>query len=441
MTGTGPKLVIRQQFAEEVAKNKNFSFGENFRIDYMAHYPGFQGIQVGLDKGILIHDTVAKKLTPMVSLIIGDLVDEAADAIKEAMKDDRQWQSVEIDEKVQWIIARVSSRIFLGKPLCRTTKWLQIAEKYTMNVFIGSAYLRAIPSLLRPLAHWFVPACRVLRKQVKDARSLIGDDVRDREHVTNTLLAEGKKVPKKADTISWFVEMAREHGYELSTNDLVSLQLFLTIVANHTTTEAINLALKHLCEHPEIVQPLREEIVRVLGEQTWSKASISKLCIMDSFLKESQRHSRGLATLMRIATADTVLSNGLVIKKGTRMALLNGCMDEKHYASPTTFDAYRFLNAHEETSAGKRNTAQFVSLSAEQMGFGLGVHACPGRFFVAHEMKIVMAFLLLKYDFQFDAEFGNPEVYVIEGNPLWNPKAKLMYRRRSEEIDLSLMVD
>jgi cytochrome P450 len=75
------------------------------------------------------------------------------------------------------------------------------------------------------------------------------------------------------------------------------------------------------------------------------------------------------------------------------------------------------------------------------MGFGLGDHACPGRFFVANEMKIALAVLLLRYDWKFDPDFGIPELFEFEGNPMWNPKAKMMCRRREEEIDLSLVDD
>jgi hypothetical protein len=181
MTGTGPKLIIPKRFAEEISRNKSLSFGENFRIDYMADFPGFEGVKVGLNEGLLIRDTVVKKLTQSLGLITGDLVEEASDSVREALGNPAEWESVLIDEKVQLIIARLSSRVFLGKELCRNAQWLKIAEDYTVNMFIASQYLRVMPSLLRPMLHWFVPACRILRKQVRDARVLIGEEVKRRE--------------------------------------------------------------------------------------------------------------------------------------------------------------------------------------------------------------------------------------------------------------------
>jgi hypothetical protein len=44
-----------------------------------------------------------------------------------------------------------------------------------------------------------------------------------------------------------------------------------------------------LASHPEYIQPLREEIETVIGAHGISKASMTKLVKVDSFLKESQR--------------------------------------------------------------------------------------------------------------------------------------------------------
>jgi hypothetical protein len=47
-----------------------------------------------------------------------------------------------------------------------------------------------------------------------------------------------------------------------------------------------------LATYPEYVQPLREEIETVTDEQGWSKASISKMTKLDSFVKETMRLSQ-----------------------------------------------------------------------------------------------------------------------------------------------------
>jgi cytochrome P450 len=39
-----------------------------------------------------------------------------------------------------------------------------------------------------------------------------------------------------------------------------------------------------------------------------------------------------------------------------------------------------------------------VTVTKDFMAFGYGRHACPGRFFAANEIKLIMARILLDYD-------------------------------------------
>ena len=182
------------------------------------------------------------------------------------------------------IVARLSSRVFLGKELCRNKRWLEIAKSYTVNSFVGSFILRLFPAISRPVVHWFIPQIRALRKAIKDAHKLIDPEVERRKAKVRKALEAGQKAPKVSDTIGWMYEISR--GRDV---DYVAGQLSLSLAAIHTTTEVASHALVDLCEHPEFVQPLRDEIVRVLSEHGWAKTSLYKLKLMDSFLKESQR--------------------------------------------------------------------------------------------------------------------------------------------------------
>ena len=180
MTGTGPKIVLRNRFAEEVSKNKHLSFADTLRIDFTADYPGFEGVRIGLDSSI-IRDTVVRKLTQSLGLVTEDLVEETTDSIHDIFGESSEWQTVELKAPVQKMVSRLSSRVFLGKPLCRNPRWLEIATDYTVHAFTASRNLRATPSMLRPIKHWFMPACKELRKDLNDARTLIGGEVASRD--------------------------------------------------------------------------------------------------------------------------------------------------------------------------------------------------------------------------------------------------------------------
>ncbi|EXJ92197.1 hypothetical protein A1O3_00747 [Capronia epimyces CBS 606.96] len=47
---------------------------------------------------------------------------------------------------------------------------------------------------------------------------------------------------------------------------------------------------------------------------------------------------------------------------------------------------------------------QFIATSPTYLGFGHGRHSCPGRFFAANELKLLVAYLLTRYDIQMVVE-------------------------------------
>ncbi|KAI6384612.1 hypothetical protein MCOR23_011756 [Pyricularia oryzae] len=106
---------------------------------------------------------------------------------------------------------------------------------------------------------------------------------------------------------------------------------------------------------------------------------------------------------------------------------------EDVYPDPYRFDPYRFVEMRQN---GNENQAHLVSCTPTHFGFGHGVHACPGRFFAANEVKIALAHILLKYDWKL-AE-GSEKLEPVERglNYVVNPNIKFLIRRRKEELDL-----
>lgn len=131
---------------------------------------------------------------------------------------------------------------------------------------------------------------------------------------------------------------------------------------------------------------------------------------MDSVLKESSRINSFPTQMRRIAQADVKLSDGTVIPKGTYTMIAPVPMLDPHLygPNPQEFDGHRFLRmrdqAQKQVLLGASDIGidsyQYVSLSKEDLTFGIGKHACPGRFFASYEIKVVLAYLLLHYDFQ-----------------------------------------
>ncbi|KAJ0275931.1 hypothetical protein Brms1b_011792 [Colletotrichum noveboracense] len=193
-----------------------------------------------------------------------------------------------------------------------------------------------------------------------------------------------------------------------------------------------------LAQHPELFQPLREELARVLGTEGLKKSALNNLKLMDSVIKESQRLKPALlCTWRRLATENIELSSGFVIRKGQRVIINNTHMwDNEWYDNPEQYDGYRFLRMR---NTGEEKYAHLVSASPKHTAFGYGQHACPGRFFAANELKIALAHLLLKYDWKLSDETGNPQPVPFGMALLPDPNVKFLIRRRKEEINLGTL--
>jgi cytochrome P450 len=107
------------------------------------------------------------------------------------------------------------------------------------------------------------------------------------------------------------------------------------------------------------------------------------------------------------------LPNGQIVPAGVIIEVPSHAInfDGTIYPDPEKFDALRFYKIRAEkeatlkgqmssedafTEAAMNN--QFNSVSETSLAFGYGRNACPGRFFAATEIKMIIATTLLKYD-------------------------------------------
>ncbi|RYP11131.1 hypothetical protein DL765_007880 [Monosporascus sp. GIB2] len=339
-----------------------------------------------------------------------------------------EWHALNVKATILEVVARLSSRVFLGSELCRNPAWLRITVDYTVNVFFGVTALKKWPKYLHPIVWRFVPEVRKVRDQIEEAVRLI-------QPVVDKRIAEGKSPTSKAtysDAIQWANELANGRPY-----DPALLQLGFSLAAIHTTTDHLSQVLYDLCAYPEYIEPLREELVTVLKEEGMTKAGLFKLKLMDSFLKESQRFKPGALLMMRrMVLEDVTLSNGVFLPRGTQIGIpTNLHFDRNAYSDPEKFDGYRYVKMADDPQ--KEKFRHFVSTSPEHMGFGHGKHACPGRFFAANEIKVALCHILMKYDFKL-AEGSKPTVLKMGWVLSSDPMAQLMVRRR-EGVDEDLL--
>lgn len=321
----------------------------------------------------------------------------------------------------------------MGEEMCRNDEWCFAVAEYSVLAFgPAGSELRTWPDFLRPVVHWFLPSCQKARALLNPPRQILKPVVEKRKELKAEALAKGKPPPVFDDAMTWF-EM--EYG---PNHDPAIAQIQLSSVAIDSTSDLLQDVMQQIARHPEIMQPLRDEIVEVLGNQGLLKTSLYNLKLMDSVIKEAQRLKPSLLGIRRKALADVKLSNGFVIQKGQKIIVDTTNMENsKFYEEPTKFDPYRFVRWRDDPE--KEHLAHLVSTSTMHLGFGHGLHSCPGRFFAANEVKIALAHLLMKYDWKLPEAHDPPPVnfgttYIV------NPELRLLVRRRQEELNLDSLV-
>ena len=146
-----------------------------------------------------------------------------------------------------------------------------------------------------------------------------------------------------------------------------------------------------------------------------------------------------LVGLRRIVTKDFVTSNGIRLKKGDRLFVDSSKVgDPEVYPDPKKFDIYRYYRMREDPATMVK--AQLVSTNVENLAFGIGTHACPGRFFAATELKITLSYLLLNYDWELSPCSSVQSISYGGIQMGLDPTSKIRFKHRKAELYLESLV-
>jgi hypothetical protein len=178
----------------------------------------------------------------------------------------------------------MSASVFVGEELAQNATWQQISTDYAVTMFMATRALRACPAWTRSFMHWFLPACRKCRGEVKRARRILEQELHRRGNKQKQALNEDYTPKRYDDTITWMEEIAAGRPY-----DPVAAQLGISMAAIVTTSELLKQVLVDICSHTELIEPLREEIQDAVRAHGWTTAGLFNMPLLDSVVKESQR--------------------------------------------------------------------------------------------------------------------------------------------------------
>lgn len=166
---------------------------------------------------------------------------------------------------------------------------------------------------------------------------------------------------------------------------------------------------------------------------TFTTRALQQMVKLDSFMKESMRfHPPGYTSFARKVIKGFTLSNGQYIPAGVNIEAPSAAvyLDPNNYANSETFDGFRHAKLRENGGATEHARHQFVTTNEQNLMFGYGRHACPGRFFAANEIKMILARLLLDFDFK-NEDGSNVRYPNIElgRSSTPDPRKLLMFKR------------
>ncbi|KAF9067169.1 cytochrome P450 [Rhodocollybia butyracea] len=389
---------------------------------------------------------VRSPLTRALPARFHDLRDEVVASFADFVPaKESEWMKVPMLSTIMQIVSRTSNRYFVGLPLCmsfachssipidvktkagtRTTS-RNLNITFTVDAVIGGTTLQRYPGFLKPIVSQFltnVPA------SLARAEGHLGPLIRERlakekEHGTSDW------PDKPNDLVTWLLEEVGERNENI-VSDIVHRVLLVNFAAIHTTSMTFTNSIYYLAAYPQIAEPLREEVSAAIEELGWTKAAMSKMVKLDSFLKETQWLSgvNGVG-MTRMALRDFTFSDGTVVPAGTIVAVASQALhyDGAYYEDPETFKPFRFSNLREQEGESLKH--QMAAVDPAFVVFGGGRPMCPGRFFAVNELKALMGHVLLTYDVEFENNKGipPPSWHGVAYSP--NRSAEVMFRKRA----------
>jgi len=104
------------------------------------------------------------------------------------------------------------------------------------------------------------------------------------------------------------------------------------------------------------------------------------------------------------------LSDGTRLPKGTLVTApaVMFSTDPDFVEDPETFDGFRWYRKSQEAEGMATHNTNWTTTSTNNLMFGHGKHACPGRFFASELLKTLLVFLILQYDFKYPEGQSRP---------------------------------
>lgn len=403
---------------------------------------------------------ITTKLTREIGNLIPALSEELDLALEKHWGSSTEWKEVNVYDTLRPIIGQAINSIFIAEDShCRNDDVLDTGFGYAQAIPLAANMLWLIPESLRGFLAPVVtlPSRYLERKWFKLTldrvhRRLAARGLSQHGKGSGPKTGDHKGLADKNDFLNWLITYGESQGdpYLLDPEVLSARILLLNAFALHTNVFAIMHTVLDVVgsgveQGSKFVAELRQEISDVRAahsdEEGWNKRSLAQLEKMDSCFRESQRMNTILSLgPLRIVGKDGVTTpSGVQVPRGWQLGIPAYSIhyDEEIYGSDAeAFNPFRFYNRRkdaQETGDNLKGARQaWATTSADYLSFGAGLNSCPGRFFAAGMLKVLMANILLRYDFEFQEK--RPDNVWFGTNHIPPMSSKMRIRRRQQEV-------
>ncbi|KAI9254307.1 cytochrome P450 [Sporodiniella umbellata] len=384
----GTLVVVTGELIPEVMKNtKSFSFAKG--IERLI--PSKDVVSLSYDHKHIAEEISPRSKNPIIYPIKHNFkehqIDIFSDRIQSGLKRGfrnkldiavGERREVKLLETISYVVANISGPCFASRAVENDEDFIQGIAMFTSKVIRASMTLIALPMWLGKI---------VLRRFFSVEKEM--DLIMTRLVPMLQKVRNGVEIEPSYATMA--LSLPKEDGNLRSVEDVAYYFKDIAFASIHTTSHFASLALHELSTRPELMQDLIDEINTL---DTKTPETVAALPLMDSFLREILRSYGDFMGLNHLAMKDTVLSTGQVIREGSTIVLAidDAQHDPAHFPSPDleTFNPRRFMNSSLKSS----------TIGLDLLVFGIGSHACPGRYFAVNEIKYIIGEIITKYNLE-----------------------------------------
>lgn len=339
--------------------------------------------------------------------IIAPIVDKLVDRVAE-----REGQPVSISDYFDCVTSDIIGRLSFGADF----QMLDQLEDHPFlhvlpNALKMSVIAQCIPEVFRFLSFIYKNGPRwVTPKVFRGVADFAAKHMRERAE-RDARQSENAEGPRN-DIMSIIIDGNEKMDPDLKTNSHELLGEATTLVTGggDTVATALTVTMWNLSQNKSIHKKLTDQIRQAFPnyDEIDSKSVAAKVPLVDAVLNESMRLNPVLPGPMWRRTDHPIVVSGQPVPGGTEVGVmrLSVFQNKDAFHRPHEFVPERWI----EDLGDNRDAFQ---------PFGVGPRTCIGRYIAMVEMRLILARLLWRFDWEcITQEYDNPEYVVLYRAPL-----------------------